>query len=236
MFFSNEFLITIHRLDQIDIKDIFDKMKAAPPEKVFSTIIVANDIIYKVAKTYESAINMIYQAFELFEQDVFNRSKKVKMVQSYHLKRRIDIVHRVLMLMKEPVFGLMNSAQGRPRLELKSTKEYLDKLIYQTDVVHDNLVALMSLQLALASQLTNEASRKTNEVMRVLTIFSVFFLPINFIAGLYGMNFEHMPLLKEDYGFWAVITVMGTVTLWIFMWFLKKGFMVSRNGSESTKN
>lgn len=230
MFFSSEFIITIHRIDQSFIKDMFEKMNAPEnQEKTFSTYLVANDIMYKVARTYEHAVTMVYQLFEAFEQDVFNKNKKVKMVQSYLLKRRIDVVHRVLTLMKDPVVGLMNSAQGKIRLEFKNTKEYMDKLIYQMDVVHDNLVALLNLQLALQSQVTNEASRKTNEVMRILTIFSVFFMPINFIASIYGMNFEHIPLLRNESGFWIVIGFMCIVTLWIFTWFLKKGFMGSRD-------
>lgn len=229
MFFSNEFIITIHRLEQSFIKEMFDRMNSPEmKDKTFSTYLVANDIMIKVGRTYENGINSVYQAFEAFEQDVFNKNKKLKMVQSYLLKRRIDIIHRVLTLMKDPVLGLMNSAQGKTRLEFKNTKEYLDKLIYQIDVVHDNLVALLNLQLSLASQVTNEASRKTNEVMRVLTIFSVFFMPINFIASIYGMNFEHMPLLREEAGFWLVLGVMALVTLWIFVWFLRKGFMNSR--------
>lgn len=230
MFFSNEFIITIHRVDQGFIKDMFEKMNSPEhQDKTYSTFLVANDIMFKVARTYENAVTMVYQAFEAFEQDVFNKNKKVKMVQSYLLKRRIDVVHRVLTLMKEPVVGLMNSAQGKIRLEFKNTKEYMDKLIYQMDVAHDNLVALLNLHLALQSQVTNEASRKTNEVMRILTIFSVFFMPINFIASLYGMNFTHIPFLQEESGFWIALGFMVLVTLWIFAWFLKKGFMGSRD-------
>jgi magnesium transporter len=230
MFFSNDFLITIHRSEQLFIREMFDKMNAADmQDKTYSTFLVANEIMMKVARTYEHGIHSVYQAFEAFEQEVFNKHKKAKMLQSYLLKRRIDIVHRVLTLMKDPIYGLMNSAQGKTRLEFKNTKEYVDKLIYQVDVVHDNLVALLNLQLSMASQVTNEATHKTNEVMRVLTIFSVFFMPINFIASVYGMNFEHIPLLKEESGFWITLGLMMFVTLWIFIWFSKKGFMSSRD-------
>lgn len=231
MFFSNEFIITIHRQEQVYIKEIFEKLKNEQTEKIVSTHGLANDIIYKVAKTYEHAINDVYQAFESFEQEVFNKNKKVKLVTSYKLKRRIDIVRRVLTMMKDPLLGLTNSAQGKTRLEYKDTKEYLDKLIYQMDVVHDNLVALLSLQLSIASQATNEASHKANEVMRVLTVFSVFFLPINFIASLYGMNFGKMPFLHDEYGFWIIIAVMLLFAGSIFFWFMRKGFIAHRDAS-----
>ncbi len=230
MFFSHEFIITIHRVDQQFLKELYEKMNSPEyKERSFSSYMVANDIMFKVARTYETGITLVYQLFDAFEQDVFNKNKKLKMVQSYLLKRRIDVVHRVLTLMKDPVVGLMNSAQGKIRLEFKNTKEYMDKLIYQVDVVHDNLVALLNLQLALQSQVTNEASRKTNEVVRILTIFSVFFMPINFIASIFGMNFQHLPLIESEWGFWLALGFMVIVTLWIFVWFLKKGFMGSRD-------
>jgi magnesium transporter len=229
MFFSNEFLITIHRQEQIYIKDLFDKMNSDQPDNIFSTHLLANDIIFKVGKTYEQAIHSVYELFEAFEQDVFNKNKKTKMVQSYLLKRRIDIMKRVLSLMKDPVSGLMNSAPAKARLDFKSTKEYLEKLIYQVDVVHDNLVALLSLQMAMVSQVTNEASHRANEVMRLLTVFSMFFLPINFIASLYGMNFAWMPFLKEEWGFWIAILVMVIVTLSIYLWFRRRGIMQAKD-------
>ena len=66
-------------------------------------------------------------------------------------------------------------------------------------------------------------SYRLNEVMKVLTIISTLFIPLTFIAGVYGMNFENMPGLKSDYGFFVVGCVMGTITLGMLRYFrLKK--------------
>jgi magnesium transporter len=77
---------------------------------------------------------------------------------------------------------------------------------------------LLSIQLALASH-------RTNEVVRVLTVFSVFFLPLTFIVGIYGMNFAHMPELRERWGYPAVMAAMGFVTLVIGLWFRRRGWL-----------
>jgi magnesium transporter len=61
--------------------------------------------------------------------------------------------------------------------------------------------------------------------MRVLTIFSVFFLPLTFIAGIYGMNFEHMPELRWKLGYPGVMILMGLVTGGIYVWFRRKGWL-----------
>lgn len=222
MFFSNEFLITIHRQEQPYITEIFDKTLNEPKEKNILTHEVANRIMFRVAKTYEIGLDTIYKLFESLEQDIFNKTKKLRLIQSYLLKRRIDVMRRVLTLMKAPVLGLMTTAPARCRLEFKDTKEYLDKVNYQVDVIHDNLLSLLSLQVSLASQITNEASLKTSEVMRVLTIISIFFMPLNFVVGFYGMNFENLPFLRESWGYVLITAIMISFTTGTYFWMKRK--------------
>lgn len=229
LFISPQFLITIHRQEQPYIRELFEKTQNDIKEKVFLTYALANEIMFRVTKTYEVGLLSVYKSFDSFEQDVFNKNKKIKLVQSYLLKRRINIMRRVLSLMKEPIAGLMAVAPPKCRLDYKNTKEFIDKMTYQADVVHDNLVSLLSLQISLASQITNEASHRTNEVMRTLTIVSIFFMPLNFLSGLYGMNFQNMPFLQSQIGFWLVLLAMITSAMVIYSWFNKKGWLQSRD-------
>lgn len=66
------------------------------------------------------------------------------------------------------------------------------------------------------------AAQKTNDVMKVLTIFSVFFMPLTFIVGIYGMNFDFMPELNQKWGYPAVILLMVIITVIIYQWFKRK--------------
>lgn len=83
------------------------------------------------------------------------------------------------------------------------------------DQSQEDLTNLSNIFISLSAQ-------KTNDVMKLLTIFSVFFMPITFIAGVYGMNFDNMPELHTPYGYFVTIFVMVAVSVSTFVWFRKK--------------
>ena len=65
-------------------------------------------------------------------------------------------------------------------------------------------------------------AQKSNDVMKLLTIFSAFFLPLTFIVGVYGMNFHNMPELKLEYGYFIALFVMFAIAILIYIWFKRK--------------
>jgi magnesium transporter len=67
-------------------------------------------------------------------------------------------------------------------------------------------------------------SQKTNEVMRVLTVFSTIFMPLTFIVGVYGMNFDWMPELRATWGYPAVLLAMAVIAVSMLVWIKRKGW------------
>jgi magnesium transporter len=84
--------------------------------------------------------------------------------------------------------------------------------------VLDDVNNLMNLYMSLSA-------KRTNEVMRVLTVFSVFFMPLTFIVGVYGMNFKFMPELSWRLGYPLVMIFMAIVTIIIYFWFKRKRWL-----------
>ena len=78
----------------------------------------------------------------------------------------------------------------------------------------------------------SNVSNRMNEIMKVLTIFSAIMLPLTFIAGVYGMNFEHMPELGTQYGYFVVWGIMLVVALGMLVFFWRRGWI----GSGETKS
>ncbi len=76
-------------------------------------------------------------------------------------------------------------------------------------------------------------SNRLNEIMKVLTIFSAVMLPLTFIAGVYGMNFENMPELHSPYGYYAAWAIMIVVAVGMLLFFKRRGW-IGRSSDEET--
>ncbi|WP_416171438.1 CorA family divalent cation transporter [Algoriphagus boritolerans] len=101
---------------------------------------------------------------------------------------------------------------------LQDLKETCVNLILHFDEVIEDATSILNTHLNLTSQ-------KSNEVMKLLTIFSAFFLPLTFIVGVYGMNFENIPELKWTNGYYLALGLMALVSVLIFIWFKRKKIM-----------
>jgi len=71
----------------------------------------------------------------------------------------------------------------------------------------------------------SSVSNRMNGIMKVLTIIATIFMPLTFIAGLYGMNFKHMPELDLSWGYPAVLLLMATVTAGMLVFFHRKNWL-----------
>ncbi|WP_345158553.1 CorA family divalent cation transporter [Pontibacter saemangeumensis] len=114
-----------------------------------------------------------------------------------------------------PLYGLL---QVHPHAFTPSPRLQRCRIFLPVLLAAFYVEALINNSLSLSSQ-------KTNEVMRVLTVFSAFFLPRTFIVGVYGMNFNFMPELGKTRGYPAVLAVIGMVTLAIYLSFRRKGWL-----------
>ena len=103
----------------------------------------------------------------------------------------------------------------RASYQYQDIKDELLNLLTYNDESVENANQLMTTYLSISDQ-------KNNEVVRLLTIFSAFFLPLTFIAGVYGMNFRFMPELNWKWGYFFSIGFMLLVVIVVYLWFRRK--------------
>lgn len=100
----------------------------------------------------------------------------------------------------------------------RDLSDHLNQVTDAVEQARERATSAMELQLALQNQ-------RLNETMRVLTLVSTVFMPLSFIAGVYGMNFHHMPELDLVWAYPAVLVAMGAVALTMVLYFRRRGLM-----------
>jgi len=217
---KDKHLISLHRLDQEFIKNIRANHSKQMKKNELAKMIVENSI-----KSFEFPIEQLEERLETFETKIFKSPKNKNLLrEAFNIKRKLHSYKKVLKFYVET----FHYVESHPEYEWPNViglKEYTDRLNYYIDEAIENISGLMNLYLSIAAFKTNEASYKTNEIMKVLTVFSLFFLPLNFLAGIYGMNFENMPELRHPNGYAIVLVLMGLISVGIFIWVYRKGWI-----------
>lgn len=224
IFYGSDFLITIHRTEQPFLTALIEGYRhASPPggmperRKGFLPRLVI-DLMNGAVGTYEKPLQEAETAIDTFEATVFGEHEITGLLRRIYLeKRRVTLMRRMLSHTLDAVKKLVPASEQTVPL-YQDLRENVESVHFWADELLEDVNNLLSIQLALASH-------RTNEVVRILTVFSVFFLPLTFIVGIYGMNFAFMPELRERWGYPAVMTAMGVLTLVIYLWFRTRGWL-----------
>jgi magnesium transporter len=220
LFYREGLLLTIHRTQQPYIDagfQILETEEKDPEEGEKTQAQALFLVIENILGTYDRAIELLFEQIEKYESEVFHANRKVNLHKGYLIKRKAAVLKQMLRLFLMPLSNLPSDFQ--------SLRERTEKLLFLLEDVQENMAALVSIHISLVSQKTNEASHRTNETVRVLTILSVFFIPLNFISGFFGMNFESMPWIHDPHGTAYSGLLMLGVILCIYLFFRLKGWM-----------
>ena len=166
-------------------------------------------------KFYDDEAKNILTTIDDLENEIFLNSNNSPTLlrKLYRLKRKTGLNNRILNMSSDWV-------EKFRKLDLSDTEitDLNDKhkdVIADFDHLNSQALNLVSMFLALSDQ-------KANQTMKILTRFSVYFLPITFVAGLYGMNFENMPELTMKYGYVGTLILMALIVVSTFIYFRRK--------------
>jgi magnesium transporter len=177
-----------------------------------------NELFLKIVKlmldTFQKPTFDLSNKISEIERIIFLKDhRKVLLEELYFIKSQSRILKKVLHItqnvMEQSAENLSHSYQYQ---DIKD--KLLNLLTYNEESV-ENANQLMTTYLSISDQ-------KNNEVVRLLTIFSAFFLPLTFIAGVYGMNFKLMPELYWKWGYYFSLLLMTAVVIVIYIWFRRK--------------
>lgn len=218
IFIADGFIITVHRCDTDFIDQLIEKWENKVRIKNADQILILLDIFKSVIFSFSPALDELELSIESFEKKIFSDNGTPEIIREIHwFRSRVSAIRRVFRQSYDVLLKLDEYAENIAPL-YQDIRERLERYISITEALREASNDILNTHISLASH-------KTNEVIRVLTIFSVFFLPLTFIVGVYGMNFEFMPELKWYYGYPMTWLIMIIVTIGIYSWFKRQGWL-----------
>lgn len=220
---SDEFVLTFQERPG----DVFDPVRARIRESKGRIRKQGNDylvyaLVDSVVDTYLMIIENMGDEIEDIENQIFEKFDKTILSHINTYKREMNYLRKTIRPIADAILKLnkCESTFISPSVNLFN-RDLLDLIVQAREIV-DTYRDMLSDNLDVYN---SEVSNRMNEIMKVLTIFSAVFIPLTFVAGIYGTNFEYLPELKYKYSYFIFWGVMVCISLGMLHFFKKKKWL-----------
>jgi magnesium transporter len=183
----------------------------------------ADYIFYRFIDTvvdqYYLVIDRLAERIELLEDEVMENPTTKTLNQLQNVRKELIFLRRSIHPLRESINTIIKSES---KLLHKETERYFSDVYDHTIQIVESMETYRDLLGGIMDLYMNTASNRMNEIMKVLTIMSTIFIPLTFIAGIYGMNFEHMPELAYKWAYPAAWGLMVLVAIFMLFFFKRK--------------
>jgi magnesium transporter len=177
---------------------------------------LAYALLDAIVDSYFGILERLGDKIEALEEELVSDPNQRTLRQIHMLKREMISLRRSIWPLRELINGMERSESD---LIAESTGVYLRDVYDHTIQIIDTIESFRDMVSGMLDIYLSSISNRMNAVMKVLTIIATIFIPLTFIAGIYGMNFDHMPELKWRWAYpavWGVMLVTGAVMLAYF--------------------
>ena len=222
---GNDYLISFQEQRTVDIfEPIIERLK----ESVGKTRKNGSDyllfsLIDLVVDNYLVILEKLDDQLDKLEEQILKESiTKDPILELFNLKRELTQMRKYVWPLKAMLNELMMeeskliSATSIPYF--KDVQDHVNQVVDAIDAHKELLTGLMDIHYS-------TLSKRMNTVMKTLTVFSAIFMPLTFIVGIYGMNFNNMPELRHPNGYFIVVGVMVSLAVGLLIYFRKKGWL-----------
>ncbi len=207
MFIGPNFLVTRSTGASTSIQRLWNEL-TPDTSQITSSSALALRLTDLIVRRYLPILLDLEPRLDSLEDDIFHEPDDALLAELTSMKSRLKELRRIFTYHGQ----VFRQVTHLPDTEIATRYEH--DLTDITDQVQRS-ASLAELYYELASDLTEAylglSAHRLNQVMKVLTIFTVIFVPLSFLAGVYGMNFENMPELHTRFGYFTLLTVMGCV-------------------------
>lgn len=221
MFIGPRFIVTFHYEPSPEIEDA--RIKLASRKKIGENghLYAAYLVMDKLVDQYFPAVHELEDQLLDMEIGIGDAQSQTAMSDIFNIRSRLLRLRKTIVPMRDLLYRLTNSDR------IIGLKQYL---AFYHDV-YDHLLKLSEMMDSsremtadLRDNYISYNSHRMNSIMKTLTVITTIFMPLTFLAGIYGMNFSNMPELEWSWGYFAVITVMFVIGVGMYAWFRTKGW------------
>jgi len=221
IFVEQNYIISFHTESSGEIDEAWKRVTGDRCNWDKGPTFVAYKIIDKIVDQFFPAVYKIEDKLDGLDSNPDNKSIHKLLDEVFQIRGDLMKLRRIVSSMRDLLYRILNSER------LPSFKEHK---LYFSDI-HDHLLKLSDM-LESNREITSDLrdsylsinSNRMNTNMMVLTVITSIFIPLTFIAGIYGMNFEYMPELTWEYGYFMVLGIMTFIGISMFLWFKRKGW------------
>ncbi|MDP2847864.1 MAG: magnesium/cobalt transporter CorA [Humidesulfovibrio sp.] len=189
-------------------------------------------LIDALVDNYFVVLERMGEDIEEVEEALLDSPTPGELETIHGLRREALFLRRFIWPLREVLAKLEKG--GSPLIQ-SSTIVYLRDLYDHTIQVMDTVETFRDMLSGMLELYLSNVSLKLNETMKVLTMISTIFIPLSFLASLYGMNFKHMPELETQYGYFVVLGVMACTVTGMVLFFRRKGWLSAPPTSQADK-
>lgn len=221
LFLGTDYIITFHMEMNREIDDVWSRLELTKTPGNWDPSLVIYHVIDKIVDNYFPLVYKIEDLLNEIDENSAGRSMEELLEDLFDTRHELLSLRHTITPMRDLVYRMINSHR---LADILARKEYFND-------IHDHLLRLGE-KVEESRELTTDIrdsylsmnSHETNRVMKVLTVITTIFMPLTFIAGIYGMNFVNMPELNWQYGYFGALFTMSFIGLAMFLWFRKKGW------------
>ncbi len=232
MFIGRDYVITFQNRYSDQFDPVVQRIQCPTARlRENGTDYLAYAILDTAVDRYYPLLEVVGEQLETLERQVLSDPHPDMLRRINKIKNRLMNLRRILWPQREAVRSLLSDENELISEEVRTfLRDTYDHCIQIADVVE----MYRELAAGLLTMYLSAVAHRSNEIMKVLTIMSSVFVPLTFVAGIYGMNFEHMPELGLSWSYPLVWCVMGTTAFGMLGFFYRKGwFHISRLPDES---
>ncbi len=186
----------------------------------------ADDLLYALIDTivdnYFLVVEKMGENIDEVEDIVLSNPQRKILQEIYKLKRNLIYIRKTLWPMRNVISSISKSEYDLiDERTLYYFRDIYDHIIQMIDIIE----TYRDICSGMLDTYLSSISNKTNDIMKVLTIFSTIFIPLTFIAGVYGMNFKYLPELNWKYGYASFWIISAIITGFMLRYFRKKNWL-----------